>query len=281
MMSEKNKMEILMDKKQKKKKGLVDYLLTLVMLAAVGIFLYAGYNLFMIYSEYKAGEETYDHMQEYVASVDEHENENSSDTDQDASVDAQPVLKAPITVDFQQLKTVNEDIIGWIYMEAIPSISYPIVQGEDNDYYLHHTVEGKRNSSASIFVDFQNAGDFTDANTIVYGHNMKNQSMFGLLKQYKKAETCAASPYFWILTPEQDYRYELFSVREVSERDEVYSLFSSSGEEFKAYLERMQVESLVPFNLTFDGTEKIVTLSTCTTSATKRCVVQGVREDVE
>lgn len=271
-----------MDKKQKKKKGLVDYLLTLVMLAAVGVFLYSGYNLFMIYSEYKAGEETYDHMQEYVETVDVGENENPSDdeeTVQDAPVDAQLALKAPITVDFQQLKEVNEDIVGWIYMEAIPSISYPIVQGEDNDYYLHHTVEGKRNSSASIFVDFQNAGDFSDANTIVYGHNMKNQSMFGLLKQYKNAETCAASPYFWILTPEQDYRYELFSVREVSERDEVYSLFSSNGEEFKTYLETMQAESLVPFNLTFDGTEKIVTLSTCTTSATKRCVVQGYRKD--
>lgn len=274
-----------MSNKQKKKKVIVDYLLTCIIIVAIGIFLYAGYNLFMIYNEYKEGEETYSQMQEFVQENDSISDENASDQNEENEDDTAdtpedtPVLEAPITVDFQQLKEVNEDIVGWIYMEAIPSISYPIVQGEDNEYYLKHTVEGKRNSSASIFIDYQNTGDFSDANTLVYGHNMKNQSMFGLLKQYKKAETCASSSYFWILTPEKNYRYELFSVREVSERDDVYALFSSNGEEFKTYLENMQAESLVPFNHTFDGTEKIVTLSTCTSSATKRCVVQGYRRD--
>lgn len=272
-----------MSKKQKKKKSFLDYLLTLVMVVAFGVFVYAGYNLFVIQNEYKEGEDTYKQMQEYVhGNVEDSGEESSSDVQAPEISDpleAVPVLEAPITVDFQQLKEVNEDIVGWIYMEAIPTISYPIVQGEDNEYYLKHTVEGKRNSAASIFLDYRNAGDFTDDNTIVYGHNMKNQSMFGLLKQYKKAETCAVSPYFWILTPERDYRYEIFSVREIGERDDVYSHLDFQEEELKTYLEQMQEHSLVSFEHTFDGKEKIITLSTCTTRSTKRCVVQGFFRD--
>lgn len=268
-----------MNKKKKRKKGLIDYLLIIIMAAAVGVFIYAGYNLYMIFDEYKAGEEEYTQMLEYVDVVEE-EVIQEDNIEEENPIDAQLALEAPIQVDFQSLQAINEDIVGWIYMEAIPSISYPIVQGEDNDYYLRHTVEGKRNSAASIFMDFRNNDDYSDANTLIYGHNMKNQSMFGSLKQYKNAETCAASSYFWILTPERDYRYEIFSVREVSERDDVYSLYSANGEAFKMYLENTQAGSLVPFDHTFDGSEKVITLSTCTTNARKRCVVQGYRKDV-
>ena len=267
-----------MDKKKKRKKSLVDYLLLIIMAAALGVFLYAGYQLLTIFTEYRAGEEEYAQMLEYVdvSGMDSEEEDESTD-----SIEAQLALEAPIQVDFQNLQKVNEDIVGWIYMEAIPSISYPIVQGEDNEYYLRHTVEGKRNSAASIFMDFRNKNDYSDANTIIYGHNMKNQTMFGLLKQYKNAETCASSPYFWILTPERDYRYEIFSVREVSELDDMYALHSTDADTFKSYLENTQAGSLVPFQHTFDGNEKIITLSTCTTNARKRCVVQGFRKEVE
>ena len=275
-----------MKKQQKRKKSIVDYLLTLVMVVAFGVFVYAGYNLLVIQSEYKEGEETYEQLQAYVQETNE-EKEITKTEDEiltpgietAGSLEAELALKAPITVDFLQLKEVNEDIVGWIYLEAIPSISYPIVQGEDNDYYLKHTVEGKRNSSASIFIDYRNMSDFSQANTIVYGHNMKNQSMFGLLKQYKKAETCASSPYIWILTPQGEYRYEIFSVREVGDRDDVYSHLDFQAEELKAYMEQMQSHSIVPFTHTFDGTEKMITLSTCTSKATKRCVVQAYRAD--
>lgn len=260
--------------KKKNKKGLLDYFLILAMLVSFGVFVYAGYHLIVIQNEYKKGEETYEHLQEYVQENDSVIEEEYEQELEDAPAE-EVILKAPITVDFQQLKTVNEDIVGWIYMEAIPEISYPIVQGEDNHYYLKHTVEGKRNSSASIFMDYRNLSDFSHENTLIYGHNMKNQSMFGRLKQYKQAETCAKSQYFWILTPQKDYRYEVFSVREVGDRDDVYSHLTFEPEELKSYLEQMQSHSAVPFSYTFDGTEKIVTLSTCTSKSTKRCVVQG------
>lgn len=275
-----------MKKQQKRRKSIVDYLLMFVMAAAFGVFVYAGYNLLVIQNEYKEGEETYEQLQVYVQEVNEAEDVEKTEEetltpgiDTAEPLEAELALKAPITVDFLQLKAVNEDIVGWIYLEAIPSISYPIVQGEDNDYYLKHTVEGKRNSSASIFMDYRNMSDFSQANTIIYGHNMKNQSMFGLLKQYKKEEICASSPYIWILTPQGEYRYEIFSVREVGDQDDVYSHLDFQAEELKVYMEQMQSHSVVPFAHIFEGTEKIITLSTCTTKATKRCVVQAYRTD--
>ncbi len=74
--------------------------------------------------------------------------------------------------------------MGWIYVEAVPDINYPIVHGKDNETYLHRTYEKNYNFAGTIFVDYENKGDFSDCNTIVYGHNMKNGSMFAQLKKF-------------------------------------------------------------------------------------------------
>lgn len=272
-------------KKEKKKKTAGSILLDLILVIAIGVMIFAGYNLYKIFSEYKEGEEEYEGLQQYVQEVVTPTPSAETDTDTDPEpvidpetglpIEAQEVATCPIAVNFEQLKAVNPDIVGWIYIEAIPNISYPIVQGTDNEYYLKHTVEKTKNSSASIFLDYQNSPDFTDANTIIYGHNMKNQSMFGLLKNMRDQSVYDESPYIWILTPSGDYRYEVFSACEVSANDEVYTLFSVGGEEFKAYLEKMQANSDVVNDMTFTGNEYIITLSTCTGNDATRCVVQA------
>ncbi len=103
----------------------------------------------------------------------------------------------PLAVDFESLKAINPDVKGWLYIEAL-DISYPVVQGPDNDTYLHTTYEGtsRTNFAGSIFLDYQNQDDFSDGNTIVYGHNMKNLSMFGKLKQMKEQKKYRDSVYF-------------------------------------------------------------------------------------
>lgn len=270
-------------KKEKKKKTAGSILLDLILVIAIGVMIFAGYNLYKIFSEYKEGEEEYEGLQQYVQEVVTPAPSAGTDTDGEPVIDpetglpieAQEVAACPITVNFEELKAVNPDIVGWIYIEAIPNISYPIVQGTDNEYYLKHTVEKTRNSSASIFLDYQNSPDFTDANTIIYGHNMKNQSMFGLLKKMRDQSVYDESPYIWILTPSGDYLYEVFSACEVSANDEVYTLFSAGGEEFKLYLEKMQAKSDVVNDMTFTGDEYIITLSTCTGNDATRCVVQA------
>ena len=254
--------------KKKKKKG--DVALTIALIVAVAVFGYAAFNLFHIYTEYKKGTDEYKEITEMAVTE-----RDPDSTDGENSDDPQP----PIDVDFDTLRNVNTDVIGWIYMNAIPDISYPVVQGKDNDTYLHHTYEKTYNFAGTIFVDYENSNDFSDCNTIIYGHNMKNGSMFGHLKKYRSDQSLYDSDkYFWILTPEKNYRYEIISAYTTSVNSDTYTLFKGPGDEFEEYLKKIKGYS----EIKTDDTEltikdKIVTLSTCTGNSSTRFVVQGKR----
>ena len=118
-----------------------------------------------------------------------------------------PLLVNPIN--FKELNAINEDIIGWIRIGAL-DLSYPVAQAADNDYYLHRTFERVDNFAGCLFLNCENTRYFTDQNSIIYGHNMKNGSMFGTLKEFEKQETYDKNPYFWIFTPEFIYQYPDF-----------------------------------------------------------------------
>ena len=188
------------EKKPKKKKTAGDVILTVILIAAICVFCYAGYNLFHIYTEYKKGTDEYNHIAQMAVT--------ERDPEEAAEPTAEGGLKAPMNIDFKSLKSVNDDVVGWIYVGAVPDINYPVVHGEDNETYLHHTYEKNYNFAGTIFVDYENKGDFNDCNTIVYGHNMKNGSMFAQLKKFSSnSDTYEKSKYFWIFTPEKNYRY--------------------------------------------------------------------------
>ncbi len=169
---------------------------------------------------------------------------------------------------------------GWLYIEAL-DISYPVVQGPDNDAYLHTTYEGTSNFAGSIFLDYQNQGDFSDGNTIVYGHNMKNLSMFGKLKQIKEQEKYKDSVYFWMMTPESNDVYQIFSAFYTEADSDVYTMYSGGGEAFAQYLANMAARSEIPVEQPpMDENSHIITLSTCAASdTTGRFVVMGVRRN--
>ena len=258
---------------KKKKKG--DVLLTVALIAAIAVFCYAAFNLYHIYTEYKKGTDEYNQIEEMAVT------ERDPDSTEVAGPNAQ--IKPPIEVDFDKLKSVNEDVVGWIYVDALPDISYPIVKGKDNQTYLHQTYEKNYNFAGTIFVDYENSGDFSDCNTLVYGHNMKNGSMFGHLKKFREDETLYnQDKYFWILTPERNYRYEIISAYTTGVNSDTYTLFKGPGEEFEKYLEKIKGYSEIKTDDT-DLTikDKIVTLSTCTGNESTRFVVQGKRVDAE
>lgn len=264
--------------KQKKRRRLSDIISYLVLVIAIAVFLYAAFQLFSIYREYKKGSDEYKELQEYVQVIEPEE--SVSETDEAGNpISANEFPQCPLSVDFSSLKSINPDVIGWIYIEAIPSISYPLVQGTDNDYYLKHTVEGVENTSASIFLDYRNASDLSDSNTIIYGHNMKNQSMFGILSKLTEQEVYDKSPYIWIVTEAEEICYEVFAARNVPDTDNLYNTFQADPDTFKPMLEGFQGYSEIKTDITFDGTEKIITLSTCTSNDRVRCVVQAVRRD--
>ena len=271
---EENKNNTQKQPEQKKKKK-SDVLLTIALIVAIAVFCYAAFNLYHIYTEYKKGTDEYNQIEEMAVT------ERDADSAEVAGPNAQ--LKPPIEVDFDKLKSVNEDVVGWIYVDALPDISYPIVKGKDNQTYLHQTYEKNYNFAGTIFVDYENSGDFSDCNTLVYGHNMKNGSMFGHLKKFREDDKLyKQDKYFWILTPQRNYRYEIITAYTTGVNSDTYTLFKGPGEEFEKYLETIKGYSEIQTDDT-DLTikDRIVTLSTCTGNESTRFVVQGKRVDAE
>ena len=271
---EENKNNTQKQPEQKKKKK-SDVLLTIALIVAIAVFCYAAFNLYHIYTEYKKGTDEYNQFEEMAVT------ERDADSAEVAGPSAQ--IKPPIEVDFDKLKSVNEDVVGWIYVDALPDISYPIVKGKDNQTYLHQTYEKNYNFAGTIFVDYENSGDFSDCNTLVYGHNMKNGSMFGHLKKFREDDKLyKQDKYFWILTPERNYRYEIITAYTTGVNSDTYTLFKGPGEEFEKYLETIKGYSEIQTDDT-DLTikDRIVTLSTCTGNESTRFVVQGKRVDAE
>ena len=270
-------METSNKKKHKKRNPFVSFLLTLGIIACLGVMGFSGYKLVSTWLEYKAGNEEYDGLREYTVAqeVDVEEEEEILDEVIDVT-DTRTRRKPPIEVDWKALKEINKDIVGWLYIGAI-DVSYPVVQGEDDNYYLHRTFEKQDNFAGAIFVEAENKGDFTDPNTIVYGHNMNNGSMFGSLKKLTNEEKYKDDPYFWILTPAGNYRYRMFSIHVTSVTSDVYTLFHGVDNKFIDWCKRMAEASTVKIeDENFTLHSRIVTLSTCTGDDSTRYVVQGI-----
>lgn len=278
-----------MSRRRKRTKTLGDVIRLIVMLAALAVFLYSGYTLYGFYKEYKKSSDEYDNLENSYAVDQEQESENIDNLEDDdalQSISGQkvrkvledgeektlPVLKNPI--DFTQLLSVNSDIVGWLRIRAL-DISYPVVQGKDNDYYLHRTFEKTDNFAGCLFVNSYNMGDFTDQNTIIYGHNMKNGSMFGKLKNFNDPEVFKKSRYFWIFTPDFIYQYRIFSASVVDKTGLTYQI-SFTDDEFDQFISRAYSNSVVDNQgVTVTKEDRIVTLSTCTGDDSTRFVVMG------
>lgn len=166
------------------------------------------------------------------------------------------------SMDLEALRQVNPDVVGWI---LIPDtvISYPILQGEDNDYYLKYTWDGKRYAMGSIFLEYQCSADFTDFNTLVYGHNMTNGSMFASLREYRNQEYWEKHPYVYIRSDQGVYRYEIFSSYLAKTTDNAYGIGFPSENARIRFLDDIQKDSAITTGIEPEITDRILTLSTC------------------
>ena len=267
--------------KQGKGKKKSSKVFLIIFIVCIAVAAYAGFRLISIALSYKQADDEYVALKQYTtqaAAADETEDETEEVSQQESTDTSEEAHTPPITVDFEALQSINPDVIGWIYI-GVEDISYPIVQADDNDYYLHRTVEGTENFAGSIFMEYQNSPDFSDPNTIIYGHNMKDLSMFAKLHFIYEYEDYLLDDSFWIITPDGSYEYKIFSMEYTVSDGNAYTLFSGPSQEFTDYITTRASQSVVQLPLgEYDENSKVVTLSTCTSSYGEgRFVVQGIR----
>ena len=237
----------------------------------------AAFMIFKTARDYKAASDEYDSLRQYAS-----EEVSTTDTAEKVS-DIKPIeleeaeerkeLKSnenredfpEMEVDFKALREKNPDTVGWLYVGSC-GISYPILQGEDNDYYMNHTFEGTVNSSGAIIMDYRDDKYLKDWNTFIYGHNMKNGSMFGSLKKLLNDETLYDSdPYIYVYLPGYIYRYTIFSYYKDKTDSKMYWT-ADTLQEYRQYIRDALSLSVRDLGVETSEENNMVTLVTCSGS---------------
>ena len=233
-------------------------------------FCFFSYKIYNYNKEEREQEKLKDNLIETVVTNTSQDNKEDNESSKN---------KLPIEINFEALKNKNKDIIAWLYSEGTP-INYPVVQAKDNDYYLRRLLDGTYNQSGTIFMDYKNNSNFEDYNTIIYGHNMKNDTMFGTLTNYKKQEYFNEHQNMYLFTENKNFKIELFAGYITSSESDIYNFpkdMNSNEKLIKTAKEKSTFKSDVEVN----SDDKIITLSTCSYDyENARYVLLGVLRDI-
>lgn len=187
-------------------------------------------------------------------------------------------------VDWEGLWEVNEDVYAWITVPGTV-IDYPILQhATDNTYYLNYNIDGSYGYPGCIYTENMNAKDFTDNNTVIYGHNMKNGSMFAGLHQYEERSFFEEHPQVLIYTPEKEYEYTIFAAYIYDDRHLLYSFDFANEDVYALYLDTVlnmrDLSANIRDDVAVTREDSIITLVTCMSNQPdKRLLVQAVLND--
>lgn len=194
------------------------------------ILLVAGVWIYQIISEYQKAEQEYEKLQEYVKV--EKNTRDSENTKPNVAEDDKEGEKQEetVTVDFASLQAINPDIVAWLRIPGV--LEYPVVRGEDNSYYLNHTVQKTYNIAGSIFLDYRNERDFSDSKNIIYGHNMKDGSMFHVLRNYQDIVFFQEHTNMEVYLPDgRSLNYQITACEQVPADSEIYQIEKGNAEE--------------------------------------------------
>lgn len=210
-----------------------------VLAAAAGV---AGWWIYQVQSEYDRGQLSYESLGQY----------------------APRGASGPETakVDFAALRQVNSQVVAWIDAPDTV-ISYPVAQGDDNAYYLNHLFDQSANRAGCIFLDSRNKPDFSDPNSILYGHYMKNGSMFAALKEYQDPTYFEEHPVMTLYTPEKTWTVRLFAGFVSDVQGNAWKVDFESEGEFNRWVEQLVERSLFSSGIVPKFGDRVLTLSTC------------------
>ena len=245
-------------------KRLKKIFLNLLLIISIITFCFSAYELFKIYNEYHTGKELYESLEKNIEIKKEENNEKNDNND------------IILNIDFHNLKSINSDCIGWIYIPNT-NINYPIIQSKNNSYCLSHNFDGNENFNGCIFVSEVNNG-FEDKNTIIYGHNMQNGTMFADIKNFKSQDYLNTHPYIYIAKENgSTEKYKIFAAYTTEDCSDAYNTIFSN-EDFINEINKMIQNSEVKIDkFSISDNDKIITLSTCTSrTRTERFVIHAI-----
>ena len=220
---------------------------------------------FRVEKEYKAGNDYYESVRNDQLAL-AHVQYNSridANTPQEQPESSELAQGRKSKMDFSYLRTVNEDVVAWITAEGLP-LDLPVVQGEDNDFYLTHRFDREPNRLGTLFVDMHNKPDFSDKNTVIYGHNMNDGSMFASLVNYKSQDFYNDFPTLDLFTPQGDYTIEIFAGQLADGNDPFIQFDFKDDMDFMTYITYLKVISTFESPVEVSTEDQIITLSTCT-----------------
>lgn len=224
--------------------------------------------------DYKKSNDTYEELVDSYVKVDKSEDEIRADITME-QINPNWWYEE-VEIDLAGIQQVNSDVIGWIRFDNIEILSYPILYSGDDEKYLRTDIYGNQTTAGCIFLEGANTSDFNDSHSIIYGHNMRNLSMFGSLKKYKEEGFYQENKYFTIYTNDYAYRYQIFAFRDVPETSNIYTIGYGNDDTFQAFIDEMIRTSYENTEVTPTKNDKIITLSTCSTTG-NRFVVHAVR----
>ena len=243
----------------KNKKKLFNVVMRIIELIFLILLVYSSINIFKWYNNNKENKQIINEIAESVT-INQETNEEKK-----------------YKINFEELKQKNSDTVAWLKVENT-NIEFPIVQANNNSYYLTHNFDKKYNVAGWIFADYKNKLDGTDRNIVVYGHNMRNNSMFGSLKDVITEEwyNNEENKYITFVTENEYQTYQVFSVYQIKTED-YYIQTEFKSNEFTEFIDTITKRSKKDFGINVSKEDTILTLSTCSNNNKYRVVLHSVR----
>lgn len=245
-------------KKNKRYKKVI--LNIIIYMILIFVLIYSGIKIFKWYKDKTNNNKIAEQIKSTVIVEDKNEDEN----------------KEEYTVDFNKLKEQNNETVAWIKVNNT-NVEYPVVRATNNSFYLNHSFDKSKNLAGWIFADYKNKFDNTDKNIVIYGHNMRDDSMFGSLKNilnsdwYNNEENTNIALY----TENEKYIYKVFSIYKIESEDYYIKTEFSNDNEFEKFIKTLKKRSIKNFNIDISKEDSILTLSTCANNNKYRVVLHS------
>lgn len=249
-------------KKRKIKYG--NLIAFMVIIAGIGLVIYSSYNIITWYLANKENAKIKEELKENIVI------KKVEDTEDEKEVVEQ------YQIDFKSLKEQNNETVGYVKVNDT-NIDYVVVQHNDNSYYLKHNFEKSWNNAGWIFADYHNKLDGTDKNIVIFGHNTRDNSMFGTLKSilneewYKNEENHRVV----FVTEKGTYYYQVFSTYSIKPEDYYINTEFKTDDEFNDFIKTIKSRSVYDYNIEVSKEDKILTLSSCIGDGSKRVVLHA------